>query len=93
VRLSPNRFRHLFVEETGMPLRTCQLGRRLLHAWEFLVRGESLAGAAHASRLRGLGAPHAHLPHHVRARALGDADERAAERADARHAVKPVRRQ
>jgi AraC-like DNA-binding protein len=47
--LSPSRFRHLFVEETGMPLRTYQLWRRLLRAWEFLMQGDSLAAAAHAA--------------------------------------------
>lgn len=49
VHLSPSRFRHLFVEETGMALRTYQLWRRLLRVWEFLMQGESLAGAAHAA--------------------------------------------
>jgi AraC-like DNA-binding protein len=49
VHLSPSRFRHLFVEETGMPLRTYQLWRRLLRVWEFLMQGENLAGAAHAA--------------------------------------------
>lgn len=49
VHLSPSRFRHLFVEETGMPLRTYQLWRRLLRVWEFLMEGENLAGAAHAA--------------------------------------------
>lgn len=47
--LSPSRFRHLFVEQTGMPLRTYQLWRRLLRAWEFLMQGESVASAAHAA--------------------------------------------
>jgi AraC family transcriptional regulator len=49
VGLSPSRFRHLFVEETGMPLRTYALWRRLLHVWELLMEGETLAGAAHAA--------------------------------------------
>lgn len=49
VHLSPSRFRHLFVEQTGMPLRTYQLWRRLLRAWEFLMQGESISGAAHAA--------------------------------------------
>jgi AraC family transcriptional regulator len=48
-KLSPGRFRHLFVEETGMPLRTYVLWRRLLHVWTLLMKGESLAGAAHAA--------------------------------------------
>lgn len=47
--LSPGRFRHLFVEETGMPLRTYVLWRRLLHVWELLMQGESLSRAAHAA--------------------------------------------
>lgn len=47
--LSPERFRHLFVEETGMPLRTYLLWRRLLHVWTLLGRGETLSGAAHAA--------------------------------------------
>ncbi len=49
VNLSPSRFRHLFVAETGMPLRTYQLWRRLLRVWEFLMQGEALASAAHAA--------------------------------------------
>ncbi|TPQ36322.1 AraC family transcriptional regulator [Cupriavidus pinatubonensis] len=49
VHLSPSRFRHVFVEETGMPLRTYQLWRRLLKAWEILMRGDNLANAAHAA--------------------------------------------
>ncbi|HSV80448.1 MAG TPA: AraC family transcriptional regulator [Ramlibacter sp.] len=47
--LSPGRFRHLFVEETGMPLRTYVLWRRLLHVWTLLMRGEKLSTAAHAA--------------------------------------------
>lgn len=47
--LSPGRFRHLFVQETGMPLRTYLLWRRLLHVWTLLVQGESLSSAAHAA--------------------------------------------
>lgn len=49
VHLSPSRFRHLFVAETGMPLRTYALWRRLLHVWELLMQGETLSGAAHAA--------------------------------------------
>lgn len=48
-KLSPGRFRHLFVEETGMPLRTYVLWRRLLHAWTLLMQGETLSTAAHAA--------------------------------------------
>jgi AraC family transcriptional regulator len=47
--LSPGRFRHLFVEQTGMPLRTYLLWRRLLHVWTLLMQGESLSRAAHAA--------------------------------------------
>jgi AraC family transcriptional regulator len=47
--LSAGRFRHLFVEETGMPLRTYLLWRRLLHVWSLLMQGESLSAAAHAA--------------------------------------------
>jgi AraC-like DNA-binding protein len=49
IHLSPGRFRHLFVEETGMPLRTYVLWRRLLHVWTLVARGETLSGAAHAA--------------------------------------------
>lgn len=47
--LSPGRFRHLFVEETGMPLRTYVLWRRLLQVWSLLMQGQSLSEAAHAA--------------------------------------------
>jgi AraC-like DNA-binding protein len=47
--LSAERFRHLFVQETGMPLRTYVLWRRLLHVWTLLAGGETLAGAAHGA--------------------------------------------
>ena len=45
--LSPSRFRHLFVEQTGMALRPYILWRRFLRVWELLMAGESLSGAAH----------------------------------------------
>ena len=45
--LSPSRFRHLFVEQTGMALRPYILWRRFLKVWELLARGESLSLAAH----------------------------------------------
>lgn len=48
-KLSPSRFRHLFVAETGMPLRTYLLWRRLLHVWTLLMQGETLSRAAHAA--------------------------------------------
>jgi AraC family transcriptional regulator len=47
--LSPGRFRHLFVEETGMALRPYILWRRFLRVWELLVSGASLSTAAHAA--------------------------------------------
>ena len=47
--LSPGRFRHLFVEETGMGLRPYLLWRRFLRVWELLMRGETLSSAAHAA--------------------------------------------
>jgi AraC family transcriptional regulator len=45
--LSPSRFRHLFVEQTGMALRPYMLWRRFLKVWELLMAGESLSTAAH----------------------------------------------
>jgi AraC family transcriptional regulator len=45
--LSPSRFRHLFVEQTGMALRPYILWRRFLRVWELLTAGESLSSAAH----------------------------------------------
>jgi len=47
--LSPSRFRHIFVEQTGMALRPYILWRRFLHVWELLMAGESLSTAAHAA--------------------------------------------
>jgi AraC-like DNA-binding protein len=47
--LSPSRFRHLFVEETGMGLRPYLLWRRFLRVWELLMGGASLSAAAHAA--------------------------------------------
>jgi AraC-like DNA-binding protein len=45
--LSPSRFRHLFVEQTGMALRPYILWRRFLRVWELLAAGHSLSSAAH----------------------------------------------
>jgi AraC-like DNA-binding protein len=45
--LSPSRFRHLFVEETGMRLRPYLLWRRFLRVWELLTAGMPLSAAAH----------------------------------------------
>ncbi len=47
--LSPSRFRHLFVEQTGMALRPYILWRRFLRVWELIMAGESLSTAAHVA--------------------------------------------
>ena len=47
--LSPSRFRHLFVEETGTALRPYILWRRFVSVWDRLMAGESLSAAAHAA--------------------------------------------
>jgi AraC-like DNA-binding protein len=47
--LSPSRFRHLFVAETGMALRPYILWRRFLYVWELLASGVTLSAAAHAA--------------------------------------------
>jgi AraC-like DNA-binding protein len=47
--LSPSRFRHLFVEETGMALRPYILWRRFLRVWALVSAGGSLSAAAHAA--------------------------------------------
>jgi AraC-like DNA-binding protein len=47
--LSPSRFRHLFVEETGLGLRPYILWRRFLKVWELAMAGESISSAAHAA--------------------------------------------
>jgi AraC family transcriptional regulator len=47
--LSPSRLRHLFVEETGMPLRPYILWRRFVRAWELVAQGASLSTAAHGA--------------------------------------------
>jgi AraC-like DNA-binding protein len=49
VDLSPGRTRHLFVEQTGLPLRTYVLWMRLLRALEMFVGGASLTEAAHGA--------------------------------------------
>jgi AraC-like DNA-binding protein len=46
--LSPERFRHLFLEETGMRFRPYVLWLRLERALEAYAAGESLTGAAQA---------------------------------------------
>jgi AraC family transcriptional regulator len=47
--LSPSRFRHLFVEQTGMALRPYILWRRFVRVWELSMAGESLSAAAHSA--------------------------------------------
>lgn len=47
VHLSPGRFRHLFVEQTGTPLRPYLLWLRIATAVESIARGESITEAAH----------------------------------------------
>jgi AraC family transcriptional regulator len=49
VFLSPGRFRHLFVEQTGMGLRPYVLWRRFILAWDLLTKGESVSTAAHSA--------------------------------------------
>jgi AraC-like DNA-binding protein len=45
--LSPTRFRHLFVEETGTALRPYVLWRRFLRSWSLVRDGAALSAAAH----------------------------------------------
>lgn len=47
--LSPGRFRHLFVEQTGTPLRPYILWRRFLRAFELVAAGEPVSTAAYAA--------------------------------------------
>ena len=47
--LSPSRFRHVFVETTGMALRPYILWRRFVYVWELLSTGATLSTAAHAA--------------------------------------------
>jgi len=47
VYLSPDRFRHLFAEQTGMGLRPYVRWRRFVLAWDLLAQGESVSSAAH----------------------------------------------
>jgi AraC family transcriptional regulator len=47
--LSPSRFRHLFVEETGTALRPYILWCRFVSVWDRLMAGDSLSAAAHAA--------------------------------------------
>jgi AraC family transcriptional regulator len=47
--LSPGRFRHLFVDETGMTVRPYLLWLRFQRAWELIAAGNSLSSAAHGA--------------------------------------------
>ena len=47
VFLSPDRLRHLFVEQTGLAFKTYMLWRRLIRALEVYAGGQSLTEAAH----------------------------------------------
>src|SRR5215207_7904313 len=47
--LSPSRFRHLFVEQTGMALRPYILWRRFVRVWEMIMAGDSISAAAHGA--------------------------------------------
>lgn len=47
--LSPSRFRHLFVEETGQPFRTWLLWSRLMKAVEIYAAGGALTEAAYGA--------------------------------------------
>ncbi|MEO9227199.1 MAG: AraC family transcriptional regulator [Gemmatimonadaceae bacterium] len=47
--LSPGRFRHLFVEQTGTPLRPYILWRRFLRAFELVAAGEPVSRTAYAA--------------------------------------------
>src|SRR5256714_3802454 len=57
VFLSPSRFRHLFVEQTGLALRPYILWRRFLRVWELLMAGEALSFAAPTARFSGAAHP------------------------------------
>jgi AraC family transcriptional regulator len=47
--LSPTRFRHVFVDQTGTALRPYVLWRRFLRSWELIRGGASISTAAHAA--------------------------------------------
>jgi AraC-like DNA-binding protein len=49
IELSPSRLRHLFVEQTGMPLKSYILWRRLMRAVELVAQGSTMTDAAHAA--------------------------------------------
>jgi AraC family transcriptional regulator len=47
--LSPPRFRHLFVEQTGTPFRAYVLWRRFIRAWDVIRGGAPISVAAHSA--------------------------------------------
>jgi len=49
VHLSPTRFSHWFVEQTGLPLRSYRKWNRLVVALRFVSIGHNLTAAAHAA--------------------------------------------
>nr|WP_244505923.1 MULTISPECIES: helix-turn-helix domain-containing protein [Pseudomonas] len=49
VHLSPTRFSHWFVEQTGLPLRSYRKWSRLVAALQNIAAGRSLTEAAHAA--------------------------------------------
>ncbi|AOE85121.1 AraC family transcriptional regulator [Pseudomonas sp. TCU-HL1] len=49
VHLSPTRFSHWFVEQTGLPLRSYRKWSRLVGALQHIAAGRSLTEAAHAA--------------------------------------------
>lgn len=49
VRLSPSRFSHWFVEQTGLPLRSYVKWTRLMESLQHVATGISLTDAAHAA--------------------------------------------
>jgi AraC-like DNA-binding protein len=49
VHLSPTRFSHWFVEQTGLPLRSYRKWSRLVAALQEIAAGRSLTEAAHAA--------------------------------------------
>lgn len=49
VHLSPTRFSHWFVEQTGLPLRSYRKWSRLVAALQHIAAGRSLTEAAHAA--------------------------------------------
>ncbi|OHC37760.1 MAG: AraC family transcriptional regulator [Pseudomonadales bacterium RIFCSPLOWO2_02_FULL_63_210] len=49
VHLSPSRFSHWFVEQTGLPLRSYRKWNRLVMALQHIAGGANLTAAAHAA--------------------------------------------